>query len=342
MRGLYSFLVVVVLSGTALCYGQGQYIDTLKLKNQDVLIGEIKELDSPILIMKTMYSKKDFQIDFTDVEEISLGHKSQILLTKGRRRYGSLLSDGPGRVKIITNDSIVERYELSDVIAFEEVSNKWYNRFRANIDLGYNLTKQDNRSQFSIGGLLNFTGEKWIFDGNITVLNTRQDDADDIKRTDGGLQALRILDKRWFVAANMTYLSNSGQSLAGRTNMGLSAGYMLITTRQFYFAIAAGLTYNIEEFTDDTPDQNSTEALSSLNFHVLDIKDLTLTSTLDFFPSLSEQGRVRLDYNLTAKYWLPWDFYIKAEYTLNYDNQPAATGAKLDYILTTGFGWDWR
>ena len=65
MRGLYSFLVVVVLSGTALCYGQGQYIDTLKLKNQDVLIGEIKELDSPILIMKTMYSKKDFQIDFT-------------------------------------------------------------------------------------------------------------------------------------------------------------------------------------------------------------------------------------------------------------------------------------
>jgi len=73
---------------------------------------------------------------------------------------------------------------------------------------------------------------------------------------------------------------------------------------------------------------------------MFDYTDVSLTTGLKFFVSLSEKGRVRSDYDITLKYDLPLDFYIKMGYTLNYDNQPAIEGNDFDYIFTSGFGWE--
>jgi hypothetical protein len=37
---------------------------------------------------------------------------------------------------------------------------------------------------------------------------------------------------------------------------------------------------------------------------------------------------------------MPWDFYIKFDFSLNYDNQPADTGSEFDYVFNSGFGWE--
>ena len=72
---------------------------------------------------------------------------------------------------------------------------------------------------------------------------------------------------------------------------------------------------------------------------MFDFDDLSLKTGIDFFPSLSEQGRLRIDYDITLKYDLPLDFYIKLGYTLNYDNQPATNTSEVDYVFSSGFGW---
>ena len=38
---------------------------------------------------------------------------------------------------------------------------------------------------------------------------------------------------------------------------------------------------------------------------------------------------------------LPYDFYLKLGGTVNYDNKPAAGAGKTDYVVQTGFGWEW-
>ncbi len=44
--------------------------------------------------------------------------------------------------------------------------------------------------------------------------------------------------------------------------------------------------------------------------------------------------------NFVFKYDLPFDFYIKAEFTLNCDNQPVIEGNLADYVFSSGFEWE--
>ena len=71
-----------------------------------------------------------------------------------------------------------------------------------------------------------------------------------------------------------------------------------------------------------------------------DFKDIDIKTGLKIYPSLSERKRYRADYDLTLKYDLPLDFYVKLGYTLNYDNQSATGTSDVDYIFTSGFGWE--
>jgi hypothetical protein len=73
---------------------------------------------------------------------------------------------------------------------------------------------------------------------------------------------------------------------------------------------------------------------------MFDFNDFDLNTGIKFYPSLSEKGRIRTDYDLTLKYDLPLDFYVKLGFTLNFDNQPAIEGNDFDYIFTSGFGWE--
>jgi hypothetical protein len=78
---------------------------------------------------------------------------------------------------------------------------------------------------------------------------------------------------------------------------------------------------------------------SELNIY--DLGDLNLVFDLIVYPSISESGRWRSDITFDIKYDLPFDFFIKLGTTLNYDNQPVLETENLDYVLHSGFGWQW-
>lgn len=46
--------------------------DTIVAQNGDMLVGRVKGIASGIVTMKTMYSNKDFQIDYEDVKRLPL------------------------------------------------------------------------------------------------------------------------------------------------------------------------------------------------------------------------------------------------------------------------------
>ena len=80
--------------------------------------------------------------------------------------------------------------------------------------------------------------------------------------------------------------------------------------------------------------------------------NLNLFTNLTVYPTIAtekneanpvESGRIRTDFRFDAMYddIFIKDFYIRAGFTLNYDNRPAEAGKEVDYIFTTGFGWEW-
>ena len=323
-------------------YGIHAQNDTIKVKNGNTLFGEIKKLRSGILTMKTSYSDSDFTIDFSEVVEINVEKKCFIILTGGRRLTGYIKSHKPNEFTFKESEGETKVYRMKELVVLDELDDRFWKRISGNIDVSYNLTKANNASQLTIGGGLSYRGAKWVSAANITALNSQQDDVDDISRTDITGDVQRVLPKKWYLLGNLSFLSNTEQALNARYSIRIGGGRYLALTNQLAWGISIGLNFNIENFSDLTPDRQSTELFLGSNFSMFDFKDWTLNSSINIFPSLSESGRWRVDYNLDLKWDLPYDFYIKTTLQFNYDNKAAAAGSNFDYVWTTGVGWEFN
>ncbi|MGI9547947.1 MAG: DUF481 domain-containing protein [Flavobacteriaceae bacterium] len=330
------YLSILFLLWGTLLFAQN---DTLRLKNNNLIDGEVKSIFAGILTIETVYSDKDFTIEFTEVSELIIERKCIVVLTKGRDFFGYVRSKEPGKVTITTEDGVEETVPISHIIGLQEVKDKFFSRFTGAIDLGFNVTKASNAKQFNIAGRLSFTGRKWIFEGNINNLSSTQDNAEDVTRLDANLQTLRLLKKDWFLGGEVTFLQNTEQALDARWSPNITTGKLVASNSKMYLGISAGFNFNIENYVDPALDKTSGEFLFKADLNVFDVEDLDITSDLKVLPSLTEKGRVRSDFNFNISYDLPWDFYIKFGATVNYDNQPAIVGNQYDYILKTGFGW---
>jgi len=313
--------------------------DTIRLKDNTSLTGEIKSLSTGILTMETAFSDKDFKIEFNKVEEIIISRKCIISLTNSRRYFSNIKSETPGTFTLFFEDGTSTQFKMDEMTGLIEVNEKFWKRFKFGLDLGYNFTKANNNAQFTISSYFNFVNERWLMKGNINVLNSSQDSVKNVKRTDAMLEAIRLLHKKWYLLSDVSYLSNTEQALKGRVSPSLGLGRFIKSTNKLYFGLSLGATYNIENYEDATLNKTSSEAFLSSSFNMYDFKDFDLKTGIKFYAGLSEKGRIRADYDITIKYDLPWDFYIKTEFTLNYDNQPAVSGTELDYIFTSGFGY---
>ena len=334
-RLFLGFLLLISFSG----FGQR---DTVKLKNKNVLVGEVKTLITGVLTMETSYSDSDFKIEFDKVTELIIERKCLISLSRGGRRFGHVKSEEPGKVTITEGNGSSEIVPIRQIIALQEVEDNFWSRFTGTIDLGFNITKANNNRQLNIASSLGYTGEKWLADVVLNLLSASQDSVAETRRVDANLEVLRILENDWFISGEIGFLRNTEQALDGRISPSLGVGNLVVNNNKMYVGLSIGLNYNIEDFVDNSLNKNSAEAFFGANINMYDFEDLDLTSGIRLLPSLSEKGRFRTDYDIKVKYDLPLDFYISAGLTFNYDNQPAIEGNQFDYIITTGFGWSFN
>lgn len=235
-----------------------------------------------------------------------------------------------------------ESFKLREIIALDEIDDVFWNRFNGSIDLGLNLSKANKLKQFSISGSLGYIDKLWLINGSINALSSTQENANKTERTDAKIDFLRILKKEWYLLGNTAFLANTEQALEGRISPSIGAGRFLISSNKLYLGLSLGFTYNIENYLDQSLNKTSSELFASTSFNIFDFKDLDLETSISLFPSLSEKGRIRTDYDITLKYDLPFDFYFKLAFTVNYDNQPAIVGNETDYLFSTGFGWSFN
>ena len=112
--------------------------DTLVFKNKDVIVGELKELKSNIIIMKTSYSDSDFKIEFDKVASLNLENKYSIILSSGERLYGTLKTKTPEKVLVINNGYQLE-INLETIVILRKIEQGFWNNFKGTLDFGYNL-----------------------------------------------------------------------------------------------------------------------------------------------------------------------------------------------------------
>jgi hypothetical protein len=328
--GVVLFLVSVSI------FGQN---DSLWMKSKDVLVGELKSLSKSVMTFKTTYSDKDFKIDFDEISRFSTENYFVVNLTDNSRHTGKIKSDEVGKLQIWYGDVLERDLNIQEIVFLSEIDRKFWKRFTGAIDFGINIAKTNNNVQITSSANLKYSSDNYLSTVSFSNLLSDQDNVDRIERKEFGLMGRRFI-KKWYVEVDLNYLSSTELGIKNRINPGLGAGRTLITTNKLYWAAGGGLNYNIEEYFLASEDKESVELKILTQFEMFNFSDLSLLTNIAGYPSLSEKGRFRLDYNLTFKYDLPFEFYIKTDFTLNYDNQPPVGGSESDYVLSSGFGWE--
>jgi hypothetical protein len=316
--------------------------DSLIFKNGNYMAGEVKSLDRNILKIETDYSDADFTIEWDGISEIYTNTHFLITLTNGNRYNGTLHSDGSGGITITADDGTRMQVGQDEIVILNDIDQGFWSQLYASIDIGYDLAKSNNLRSFSMRSNVGYIAKRWQLDGTYNRLTSKQDEVDDIQRSDGGVSFKYFLPHDWYPTASVDFLSNTELQLQLRTTGKLGFGKYIIHTNQLYWGFSAGANYNNEQYSPpELEDRKSLEGFLGTELNLFNVGDLSLTSSLIAYPSFTESRRWRSDFKFDVTYDLPLDFYIKAGFTLNYDNQPAEGSPEADYVLHTGFGWSW-
>ena len=315
--------------------------DSIIFKNGNFIVGEVKTMDRNIVKVETDYSDNDFTIEWDGIKEIYSKTHFLITLSNGARYNGTLQSEGSGKIKIMTDDGESIETSSNEIVMLDDIDQGFWSQLYASIDLGFDLARANNLKQFSMRSNIGYIAKRWQLDGNFNSLSSKQDNVDDIKRNDGGITFKYFLPHDWYPLASLEFLSNTEQQLDLRTTSKLGLGKYVIHTNKSYWGFSLGANHNIENYYDSSSNRDSWEGFLGTELNFFNIGDLNLLTNLIAYPSFTESGRWRSDFKFDAKYDLPLDFYIKLGFTLNFDNQPAAGSSKTDYVLHSGFGWEW-
>lgn len=334
------FISLILLLSNYLGYTQQP--DSVIFMNGNYLVGEVKSLSRNVLKVETEYSDDDFTIEWDGVKEIYTKTFFLISLSDGRRLNGSINSIGDKIIKITTDEGNEIETTPENIVFLDDINQGFWSQVYASVDFGWDLTKANNFRQYSMRSNVGYVAKHWQLDATYNLLRTNQDEVDEIKRIDGSLTFKYFLPKDWYPLISVSNLSNTELQLDLRLTSKLGMGKYIIHTNQLYWGFSGGANYNAEKYFDNlTPDRNSWEGFISSELNMFNVGDLNLITNLSVYPGITESGRLRSDFKIDVKYDLPLDFYVKAGYTLNYDNNPAEGSSKTDYVFHTGFGWEW-
>jgi len=324
------------------CAASHAQTDTLFLDTNTIIVGEVKSMKKGVLTIETNYSDSDFNIEWLEVKKIYTQSVFLTSLTNGSRIVGSLRSNEDNSINITNREGTVEtEVQIPEIVFLQPLNEGFWSRLDAAVDFGLSFTKANNLKQFTFGTNLKYTEDKWSALINANILRSTQDNAANIKREDGSFVFNYFLPKDWYLSPQVSLLSNTEQLLDLRTILSMGVGKFIVNTNKMYWGVLTGLSYNNEQFSSDAEDRSSVEGILGTELNMFDAKDLSIITRLLTYPSLSENGRWRVDWNFDLKYDLPLDFYAITGITLNYDNQPTPGASDSDYYWKLAFGWEW-
>jgi len=346
---VFTLILLFFITSTAIINAQ---TDSIVFINNNYIVGEIKSLQQGIIQVETEYSDSDFKMEWDKIKFLKSEQIYLVTMKKGERYNGSIetVIDDPSKITVhdINDGDVV--VDMMDIVFLKSVDQNFMSRFDLLLSLGYTLTKANDSKQFS--GMINlgYLSNTFAFNANFNMVRSFQEEIQDTttvqittRRTEagGGVRAFIVRD--WFALLNTDILQSTEMQLDLRAVNKAGFGNYIVNNQQMYFVAAAGTAWNYEDYTS-APDSinpvNSAEAFFGFEYKIFDIGDLDLLTKVYSYPSLTESGRFRTDFNFDIRYEFAFDLFFGIGFTLNYDNKPASGSDPSDYVLQTTIGWE--
>lgn len=331
--------IALALSVTAPTYAQGR-TDVVTLANGDRITGEIVRLERGRLELKTDDAGTVY-LEWDKLSRLVGKRLVEVLTTDGRRFLGSLGPTADRSIAVVTSSGEVS-LRMSEVTLITPIGTSFWRRVDGSIDAGFSYTQSSGVAQLNVHS--DTVYRRLASRTRLTASLTQTKTEDDPGRDDRAFVEMSYLQypwPRWFILMASRFETNESLGLTLRSQLGAATGPRLINNNRAQLVLGAGLAINDERGVDVEPTQNL-EALFTFetSFYTYDRPKTNLDVSMQYYPSLSNVGRqrVQLDAGVKREFWK--DLFVALNLYNSYDNRPPNPAADTNDVgIVLSIGW---
>jgi hypothetical protein len=333
-----SLLVTVLLPAAASAQPK---TDVVTLSNGDRITGEVKRLDRGRLEFSTddagtLYLEWDKLVSV-----VATARHVEVVTHDGRRFLGSL-GVAPQRSLAIVGIDDTATVLMRDVTIIRPIGSSFWRKLDGSVDTGFNYTRSSGVAQ------LNFNSDtvyrRFASQIRLTASVTVTADDDDEGRDDRGTMEASYLNypwREWFLVWAGRFETNESLGLQLRSQLGMATGPRLINSNRAQLSVGGGIVFNDERGLDVEAVRN-VEALLLVktSFFTYDRPRTNLDVSLQYYPSLSNLGRNRLQLDAGVKREFFSDLFVALTVYNTYDSRPPNPAADTNDVgVVFSIGW---
>jgi hypothetical protein len=331
----------LTLAIAASSFAQGR-TDVVTLANGDRITGEVVRVERGRLEFKTD-DAGTLYLEWDKIASLVANRFVEVLTSNGQRYLGTLGLSSPRSISVVSLGGPLA-LQMSDVTLITPIGQSFWSRIDGSIDLGYNYTRSSGVAQFNLNSDTLY--RRPASSVRLTMSATVTQKEDDPGRDDRGtIEAsyLRYPWQHWFVTAAGRFETNESLGLVLRSQIGGAVGPRLINSTKAQMTIGAGLAVNEEHGVDVEPTQNLEGLLDfRLSYYTYDRPKTNIDVGLQYYPSLSNTGRQRLQADVNFKRELWKDFFASVTFFNTFDSRPPNPSADQNDIgFVFSLGWSY-
>jgi len=333
-----ALMIVVALETPA----RAQKTDVVTLANGDRITGEVSNLDRGRLEYNTD-DEGTLYIEWDKIATVTSSGQFDVGTSDGRRFVGSLRSDAPQTLVVVEATGPVS-LPMSDVTVITSIGRSFWKKLDGSIDIGFSYTKSSDIAQLNVNS--NTVYRSPSFEARLTSSGTATQTSDEEGRDDRGtvqLSYLRYRGAQWYVGAGAGFETNESLGIRLRSQVSLAVGQRLVNTNKAQLAIGGGLSFNDERGVDTEPTQN-VEFIATFrtSYYAYDFPKTNLDVGLQYFPSLTDFGRQRIQFDSTVRREIWKDVILAVSIFDTFDSQPPTVDADSNDVgVVLSFGWSY-
>src|SRR5262245_6462161 len=324
----------------AIVHAQGR-TDVVTLANGDWITGEVIAVERGRLEFKTD-DAGTLYLEWDKLASLIALRFVEVVATDGRRFLGTLGPAPDRSIAVVPSQGDVVTLVMTDVALIRAIGSGFWSQLDGSIDIGYSFTRSSGVSQLNVNTDTVYAkpASRARVSASAT-LTQKEDDPDRDDRASVELSYLRYPWQHYFIAGAGRFESNESVGIKLRSQIGIAAGPRLVNTSRAQFAVGGGVVFNDEQGVDVEPTQNVEGlVLLTASYFTYDRPKTNLDLNTQYYPSLSNLGRHRLQLDASVKRELLKDFFVSLNMFDTFDSRPPdPTAAKNDVGVVVSIGW---
>jgi hypothetical protein len=315
--------------------------DVVMLANGDRITGEIMRLDRGRLEFKTDDGGTIY-FEWDKIASVAAMREFEVVTTDGQRFLGTLTTVRRGTL-LVSGLEGSATLAVGDVTTVTPIGRSFWKKLDGSVDVGFSYTKSSQIVQLNVNSTTAY--RRPGFEARLTGSGTFTQSEDGERDDRATVQAsyLRYRGQRLVIVAGAGFETNESLGLQLRSQVGATVGPRLVNTNHAQLSVGAGLSVNHEQGVDTEPTSNLESIFAFRgSYFTYDRPTTNADLTLQYYPSLSNWGRQRIQLDTAFKREVWKDLFFAVNIFDSYDSRPPNPESHSNDVgVVFSFGWSY-